>query len=293
MIWNDITVEPWDAMAHGVVDENTSDAPGEVGLLLTGASGSKDVRMKVFLFGGLRVYIDGEPIPDSAWRKSKAKLLFAHLVTRFGREVGRDVLLTSLWPGMDHKHALDNFYVTWSIVRRAVGSGDGEISFVRGNRTLYSIDPTLVASDVHEFDLLARQALFGKLSKEELVRVFVRMDQLYTGDILAGLKCDSHLTMLRERYKDTYVDALISGAKALLEQGNAPGALWFARRAFCMNSTREDVYQTLMHTQALAGQRTAAMETFFLCKDYLDSELGVSVSRKTIDIYERLLSEDF
>ncbi len=260
--------------------------------LVRDINGKRIPRMRVCLFGGLRVYIDGERVPDACWTKGKSKTMLAHLVTKFGREVSRDFLLTVLWPEMEVRKAIDNFYVVWSALRRALRNQLGSSPYIRSSGTLYSIDSDLVESDVQEFDILVREVLFGRHNEQGLEEIFVRMDEVYIGDLLAGLKCDSVLLRLRSRYRDTYVDALLSGTRAMMEMDNGAAALWFARKAISLDSHREDVYQTLMLAQAFNGQRTAAMNTFFLCKEHLDKELGIEVSRRTSDIYERLLQDN-
>lgn len=249
-------------------------------------------KMEVSLFGGLKVRVGGEPIPDGAWVKNKSKLLFAHLVTRSGREVSRDMLLESLWPGMEHRRALNNLYVVWSAMRRALGNRDGECPYVVARGELYRVDSSKVWSDVQEFDELTKRMLFEDHAQEEVERLYMRIDQLYSGEFMAGIKCDAYLLRMRERYRDTYVDALLMASRKILDDGNAPGALWFARKAFEMEAGREDVYQTLMMAQMEAGQRTSAMETFFICKRYLDQELGIPLSKKTLKLYQRLLDGD-
>lgn len=262
------------------------------GCCIVPSSGAGYPEMEVNLFGGLRVRIEGEEVPDYAWSKNKAKLLFAYLVTRSGREIGRDALLDSLWPGMDHRRALNNLYVVWSAMRKALRNSSGECPYVIARGELYRIDSSRVWSDVAEFDELTKKMLFESHTQDEVEQLYLRIDQLYSGDFLAGVKCDQYLLRMRERYRDTYIDALLMASRKLLEIGNAPGALWFARKAFEMESAREDVYQTLMLAQIEAGQRTSAMETFFVCKKYLDQELGLPLSKKTLELYQRLLDGD-
>lgn len=246
-------------------------------------------KMRVKMFGGLRVSVAGVEIPESAWSKNKAKLFFAHVVSRFGREVSREMLIESLWPNMDRARAVDNVYVTWSIVRRVVEDESGALPYLTASKSMYRINTDLVESDIYEFDVLARKMLFNALDQKSLSQQFTRMEQIYSGDLLAGLKCDPYLERLRRRYRDTYVDVLIAAANRLLGEGETPGALWFARKALNVETKREDVYQTLMLAQCAAGQRTSAMETYFMCKDALDAALGIPLSRKTVEIYERLL----
>ena len=249
-------------------------------------------KMKVYLFGGLRVYIGSEKIADEKWSKAKAKVLFGHLVTRFGREVGREILCDAMWPGFDEYRATDNLYVLWSSLKRTIANEYGECPYIVCNRSLYKIDPALVDSDVRQFDELTRKVLFGKPTARSMRRIFVKLDQLYAGDLLAGVKCDDYLSGLRDRYRDTYVDSLIAASSTYVDSRDFGEALWFARKAMSIDSKREDVYRALMIAQGLSGQRVSAMQTFFKCKEYLDSELGLPLSKKTIDIYQKLIKDD-
>lgn len=246
--------------------------------------------LQVNLFGGLKTRIDGVEVPDYKWDKAKAKLLFAHLLVRLGREVNRETLVQALWPDMDVKRATKNLYVVYSVMRHALANPDGETPYLVTRGELYKIDSSLVWSDVAEFDDLTKKILFDSTGLLNIERYFMRIDQLYAGDMLAGIKCDPYLLRMRERFRATYIDALLMASRRTLEYGNIPAALWFARKALEMETGREDVYQALMTAQQCAGQRTSAMETFFVCKHYLDNVLGIPLSRKTLRIYESLLA---
>ena len=247
--------------------------------------------MRVELFGGLRIYIDGEILSDSKWSKNKAKQVFAHIVLRFGRDIGRDTLIQEVWPEMTSKHARENLYVAISVAKSALRNSDGESPYIISRGELYRINADLVESDVEEFDILARKMLFGAKTPAEIEKLFVRMDQIYCGDILDGLKCDQYLMLMRERYRSTFVDAMLTASRSMMKSENLAGSLWFARKALSMEAKREDVYQVLMEAQLRSGQRTSAMETFFTCKEFLTNELGISLSKKTLDIYTKLLDE--
>ncbi|MGI6220954.1 MAG: AfsR/SARP family transcriptional regulator [Coriobacteriales bacterium] len=254
--------------------------------------GAKIPKMRVKLFGGLNITVAGEVIPDAAWKKSKSKLFFAHVVTSYGRAVNREHIIECLWPDLDQKRAIDNVYVAWSQIRRTFEKAGVSSAYVSSNKCMYRINTDLVESDVYEFDVLTRKMLFNNLSDKSMAQHIARMEQIYAGELLSGMSCDPFLTRLRNRYRDTYIDMLAAASQRTLAHGDHASALWFARKALNMENRREDVYQTLMLAQEAAGQRIPAMETFFMCKSYLDEELGVPLSRKTIEIYERLLNDD-
>ncbi len=246
--------------------------------------------MQVNLFGGLKVRINGRELPDSVWRKNKSKLLFAHLLLRFGREVNREILEDALWPDMDRIRATRNLYVVYSAMKRALCNSNGEAPYVVSRGELYKVDSNLVWSDVAEFDELTKKILFDSPNTMNIERSFMRVEQLYSGDLMSGIKCDPYLIRMKNRFRATYIDSILMASRIMLDNNNIPAALWFARKALEIETGREDIYQTLMLAQQRAGQRTSAMETFFICKKYLDNVLGIPLSKKTIHIYESLLA---
>lgn len=246
----------------------------------------------VSLFGGLNITVGGKHVPDNLWSKRKARMMFAHLVMKFGRSVNRRILTDALWPGMDERRAVDNLYSSWSVVKRINKYGSEDHPYVICNATNYRIDNRIVKSDVEEFDILAKRVLFEKVDEQTLRWIFKRMDQLYVGDLLAGVQCDGYLELQRERYRGTFVDVLLAASEAMMAAGDNSAALWFARRALGVEPEREDVYQTLMRAQDIAGQRTAAMGTYFECIQVLDTRLGIGPSRKTVELYENLLDDE-
>ncbi len=247
--------------------------------------------MSVNLFGGLTVCIGEEKVPDSCWKKNKSKMMLAYLVTKFGHEVGRQELLHELWPDMDEERAIDSMYVVWASLKKAL-SVNGEAPYLVNNGLTYKIDNSLVSSDVQEFDNLTREILFEDVDEKRLLEVFLQLERIYCGDILSGIQCGPNLERTRKRYRDTYVDVLTAASNSMVESGNCAGALWFARKAFEVDSEREDVYQALIRAQGAAGQRSAAIQTYFMCKEFLDKELGMPLSRRTISLYEDLLNDD-
>lgn len=262
-------------------------------MLNPGRNNPQHVAMYVRLFGGLSISLDGKRLNDQKWTKKKSKLMFAHLVLRFGRTISRDRLIDYLWPNMDEARAVDNLYVNWASLKRVVNPRGDNRSFIINSGMLYSINSDLVTSDVERFDALTRLILFGEIDRKEARRAFMEMEQLYTDDLLSGIQCDAHLESLRKRYRETYIDVLVAAAEIMLAEGDAPGALWFSRKALSLDTQREDIYQVLMKSQGLSGQRTAIMQTFSECKWHLDAEMGVKPSKKTVSIYNNLMKENF
>jgi len=58
---------------------------------------------RVRLFGGLEVTTEFGIVDENAWRKRKARVLFAMLAVKRGQDVPRDVILEHLWPDMTQR----------------------------------------------------------------------------------------------------------------------------------------------------------------------------------------------
>jgi len=243
----------------------------------------------VRLFGGMEIILNGVRIEASLLRRSKVKLLFIHLALSLGKGVSRDTLIERLWPNKDRVHARDNFYVTWSRLCRVLAGSESSCPYLSNNNQICRIDDRYVSLDILEFDELSKAVLFGRGPLDEQLDAIFRLDQLYRGDILAGLQLDSHIRSNQQRYRSLLVDVMLKAAQTFSEMGNGDNALWFARKAYETDATREDVYRILMDMQDRAGQRTSALRTYFDCKRYLNEELGIIPSQRTTALYQELI----
>ena len=241
------------------------------------------------LFGTLEVYKGGRRLDDAQLRRSKVTTMLVYLVLSNGRGIARETLIRHLWPEMDEAHATDNFYVTWSRLSRLLGSSGGKSVYVTGKSQLCKLDMRYVQSDVGEFDALSKAVMFGQGSLESRIEAFYQMERLYRDDILAGAQIDAFTESYQKKYRAMLVDALLVAVQMFAQAGSASNAVWFARKAYDTDPTREDVYRVLMDAQMQAGQRTSALKTYFECKQFLIDELGILPSSKTNALYQDLI----
>ena len=245
----------------------------------------------VRLFGDFEVYRGGLRIEDKDLHRRKVRVLLSHLALNMGRGISRDLLLKRIWPEKDYLHAKDNFYSTWSRLSRILCGSGRSCPYLSNNRGLCKLEGAVVRSDVDEFEQLARSILFQKGSVEMRIEAVYRAEQLYRGDILSGSCTDEHIRIAEQRFRSLLVDVMLEASRLFSTQGNENNAVWFARKAYDADPGREDVYQVLMAVQDRAGQRTSALQTYFDCKRYLNEELGIMPSQKTIELYQSLIMD--
>lgn len=258
------------------------------------ADGKSTYALRVRLFGGLEVRRPDGPISDREWRKRKARLMFAMLATRSGKDVPRDQLIEYLWPDMDATAGLNNFYVSWSCMKRALtpDSKRGDVcAYVDHRGGICKLQAGAVLTDLVEFEGLLSAAAKARLAGDydSELAALQRVWEIYQGDLLPGEAYDDWFAVLRERCRHDYEDAMLRAAEILESRGDAKGALMLVRRAIEHDPWREDLYQSVMRLQVAAGQRSAAIETYLACRTRLVDDLGLDPSSETSRLYEQVL----
>jgi len=258
------------------------------------AAGLSDAVCQVRVLGRLEVIAPHGPVADRDWCKRKARLLFAMLVARAGTDVPRGEIIEYLWPEMDEERALNNFYVVWSAMKRALAPNsvrEMPCPFVEHVHGVCRIVPGRVVTDLDEFEAhlyAARKARASGDADAELAAIRAA-EQVYRGDVLPGDIYDDWFAPVRSRCRHEFEDAMLRAAQILEERGAPHEGLSMLRRPMTHDVLREDFYQAALRLQIAAGQRSAAIETYMSCRSRLVEDLGIDPSRETTALYEQVL----
>ena len=195
------------------------------------AADLSDAVCQVRVLGRLEVIAPHGPVADRDWCKRKARLLFAMLVARAGTDVPRGEIIEYLWPEMDEERALNNFYVVWSAMKRALAPNsirETPCPFVEHVHGVCRIVPGRVVTDLDEFDAhiaAARKAREKGDAPAELAAIRAA-EQVYRGDVLPGDIYDDWFAPVRARCRHEFEDAMLRAAQILEERGaTARGAV--------------------------------------------------------------------
>jgi DNA-binding SARP family transcriptional activator/ATP/maltotriose-dependent transcriptional regulator MalT len=259
------------------------------------ASAERVPLCRVRLFGGMQVVVGDRVVADPEWKKRKARLLFAMMITRKGTDVPREQLFEALWPEMDAEHARSNFYVVSNNMKRALSP-----RLARGERSPYfhaagnvcRVDDALVTSDLEDFQKALAEGSVAEAEGDDAAALaaYARASELYHGDLLPGDLYDDWFASLRERCRREFGDAMLRAARLADATGNADGAVRMARAALEHDPWREDLYQAVLRSHIAAGQRSAAVDTYFSCSRRLADDLGLDPSVETRRLYEQVLA---
>jgi DNA-binding SARP family transcriptional activator/ATP/maltotriose-dependent transcriptional regulator MalT len=258
------------------------------------AADLSDAVCRVTVLGRFEVVAPHGPVADRDWGKRKARLLFAMLVARAGTDVPRGEIIEYLWPEMDEERALNNFYVVWSAMKRALAPNnirETPCPFVEHAHGVCRVVPGRVVTDLDEFAAhlaAARRARNRGDAGAELSGIRAA-EEVYRGDVLPGDIYDDWFAPVRSRYRREFEDAMLRAAQILQDCGEPHEGLSMLRRPMDNDVLREDFYQAALRLQIAAGQRSAAIETYMSCRNRLVEDLGIDPSRETTALYEQVL----
>lgn len=249
----------------------------------------------VRLFGGMQVVTPFGTVTDKDWRKRKARLLFALLVLRRGQDMPREQVFEHFWPEMDEERAKSNFYVTWSIMKRALAvgtSGKDPCPYVEHVGGVCRVVPALIASDFAEFeDALTAMRKADRAGDAALALAAAeRIVEQYRGELLPGELYDDWLGPIRDRCRQDYGDAMLRASQLTYEAGDTEKALHLVRAGLGQDPWREDLYQAALRYLIHTGQRSGAIETYVACKSKLAEDLGLDPSTETQRLYDQILA---
>lgn len=247
------------------------------------------------VFGGFEVHTNSGSVSRRAWRKRKARLLFAMLIVKRGQDVPREQILDHLWPDMDAERARNNFYVAWSAMKSALMGGAGQRAqcpYVESVGGVCRVVKENVRTDLDEFDEqleTARRAEDEGASVDALA-AYKRLIEIYQGDLLPGDLYDDWFTGIREQYRRQFSDAMLRAGRLQSDAGRPDDALRMTRAALAFDAWREDLYQAAIRYQMSAGQRGAAIETYMTCREKLAEDLGLDPSAEMRRLYDDILA---
>jgi len=232
--------------------------------LLTGLEATKDQELLSYLL----IHRDR---PHS--REALASLLWGDTST----EKSKKYLRQALW----HLHAALN----------SENGNDSEVLMV--DHDWLSLNPcSNLWTDVADFEraFSAAEGIPGRQLDSEKVIGLKDAVTLYNDDLLPGYYQD-WILFERERLQNMYLLMLDKLIVYLQFRGEYEVAQGYGATILRYDPARERTHRQLMHLYSLAGDRTSALRQFERCASALKQELGVKPERKTVELYERIKSD--
>lgn len=249
--------------------------------------------LRIFVLGTFWVERDGNPIPESAWTRRKAKSLLKLLALRTPHQLHKEQVLELLWPELDVEAALNNFYRTLHLLRHSL---EPDLTKAGASRFLSLREDVLrlasVAGEEIWIDLEAFESRLQQ-ARTESTRAIPLLEEavnLYRGDLLEEDLGEEWTQATREVLRCSFAQALFSLGAAYRQNKAYEAAIATGQRLVAQNPTDEAAQRELMLSYALAGRVPEALGQYQQCREVLANQLGIEPSSETSELYHLIES---
>ncbi len=239
--------------------------------------------------GSFEVHVDGRvlPLPSSVRPAAVLKLL----ADRGGRPTSRDLLIETLWPGIEADTGANRLRVAVHSLRQIDPDLHALVTFDRGH---YQLNGARVQIDAERFEAL----LAGGHSLEQsgdaarALTIYHQAEQLYRGDYFEEDPFEDWALLRRQHLRDLYLNLLVKLAVLALERGDYQDCITHCHEIVRQDDCSEDAYRLLMLAHAHRGNRARALRWYALCEQTLFRELAVEPSATTRALRDEILSNE-
>jgi DNA-binding SARP family transcriptional activator len=236
--------------------------------------------LRIELFGGFRVEVDGREVPEEAWRQRKPAALLKLLALAPRHRLHREQAMDALWPDLPPAPAAANLRKALHLARRR--AGDEAIASVG---ELLALPGEGLWVDVDRFRVLGDRA-----RRTGDPDVYAEATDLYRGGLLPDDRYEDWAIAPRDELRVEFL-SLVEEQAALLEgHGDIAGATRAVSQLVAADPLREDAHVRLMRLHALAGQRSEAMRRYEQLEQLFRDELGREPGAEAQSLYEEVRS---
>jgi predicted ATPase/DNA-binding SARP family transcriptional activator len=237
--------------------------------------------LRLTLFGSPQFSLGDTPLTGFVSTKAQALLCFLAITSR---PHFRAELAGLLWGEKSEAVAAGNLRKALSNLNHLAGS---HLTITRQTVAFDQASPHWLDVERFRSKLEAGPPSQGPDQWREAV-------ELYQGDLLQGFYVrdapafEDWLTGERERLKTLAVGALQRLAAHYGTRRDPALGLEYARRLLALEPWREEAHQHMMRLLAQAGQRSAALAQYELCRRLLQSEFGAEPLPETVVLYQSI-----
>ena len=235
--------------------------------------------IRIGLFGGFRVEVDGQSIPEQAWRQRKPAALVKLLALAPRHKLHREQVMDALWPELAPTAAAANLRKALHYARRLA---EGSIESVGELVTL----PADAWVDVDAFRAAAHRARRGGD-----LDAYAEAVELHRDILLPDDRYEDWAIGARDELQLEYLAVLEEQAALLESRGDVAGATRAVRLQVATEPLLEDAHVRLMRLYALAGRRADAMRQYEHLRETLGREPGPEALRLYEEVRTRQTSE--
>ncbi|MFL5733370.1 MAG: BTAD domain-containing putative transcriptional regulator, partial [Chloroflexia bacterium] len=252
--------------------------------------------LSLSFLGAFGVTLDDKPV--TGFDADKNRALLAYLAVEGAHPHRRDSLAGLLWPDQPEDAARRNLRQALYKLRQVLGEGSDPPYLVVAGDTVQFNAAANCLTDVRAFTgLVAACHSHRHRRLQSCGSCMGRLRQaveLYRGDLLEGFflgdsaAFEEWMLVEREGLRRQVVEALISLAAYHEARGEYDLASTYAHWQLELEPWREEAHVQVMRLLAVAGQRSAALAQYEVCRRVLSEELGIEPDAQTTALYEQI-----
>ncbi len=242
-------------------------------------------RLKVHLFGGVRLHLSGRVI--ARFRSQKVAALLAYLLVHRARVHSRVELATLFFPEHDESRARTYLRTTLYQLKKVLQPGEmqGDPYLLITPQTIGFNPESDYWLDVEEFERLLNHA--PDKPPRQAYEMRLEALELYCGDFVAGY-FEDWILREQERLRLRYQEALKAAAEYEESQGHPRKAIEHLRELLTLSPLQEGIHRWLIRLFLQIGDPGAAWKQYHLCERLLMAELGVAPEPETQALHAQL-----
>lgn len=219
------------------------------------------------LLGGLKIVMANGDAHVMKWRTSKAKELFAYMLTHRNEIIHRDLILELFWPEIDMEKAIKQLYTVIYTIRQTLGNY-GLDGVKIASPLLNSGYKLLIENVVIDVEQWLTQLKSLPPLEQGTTKEHEQVFQSYTGGYLGDsdyLWSESE----KERLRRLWVSHAQQLSEYYIKNENYLAALKVQEKVQLFSPDEEDSYFTLMRLYHLLNNAAAVEEQYWLLKNML------------------------
>ncbi len=250
-------------------------------------------QLRAHMLGPFALWRGPDPVPASEWKRQKARQLFLFFLTNRHTLWEREQITDCLWPELDPDAAERNFKIAYNALTKVLEPNrqrNAPSAFILRDGSRYGLRPEAdILLDVQTFNELVAEG--DRLLAQNELQALTQYQQalaLYKGEFLQEYPYEEWTSTERERLFTQYLRTSERVASSLLAHEKWEDALQTAQAILNHDACWENAYRILMTAYAQMGNRAQAIRTYHRCIDNLQSELGVSPTQTTVQLWQQI-----
>lgn len=252
---------------------------------------NQDGSFRVGLLGSLVFEVGGRSLGPGDLGGRKPKQVLEILLVHRGQPVAKDRIADLLWGAKLPRDPMRTLEAYVSVLRSRLDVGTGRARGVlRSEPGAYRLALEAAEVDLRRFDDLVSRAAAAPAGERLELRAAALA--LVRGELLADEPYAEWAMPLRDLYAERHLQLLLDAAQDCLEVSRPGIAAGYAEAVLRSQPTRERASRLLMAARYAMGEQDLALGAFDRCRRALASELGVSPSAETEQVYRAVLNQD-